>query len=165
MYTPLFTLVLWLTALSGFAQKNAAAIKGSVNKADIEAVTGMALKEPTFEDVDFGRNTYAHYKAVKPRPMNLDVCTISLGLLDRIMYANQLKVDKGMTLNIGRMGQLPGLGDEAFWYDTGQTFGAYTKIGVRKGGRYLSVTLSDSKPGLPRLEAAKQLINKLLPAL
>jgi hypothetical protein len=132
-----------------------------VTKADIEAVTGVALKDPIFTDVDFKRSSIASYRAVKPRPYDAEVCIITLGLLDKIMYEQQVKVDKGM----GYKGALTGFGDSAYWCDLGQGIGAYTKIGVRKGEKYLSVTLTDSKQGLVRPEAVKQLVYKLLSAL
>ena len=78
---------LWLTALSVFAQQPVT-ITHYLKKADIESVTGVALKEPAVEAVDFSRVTIARYRAVKPRPYDAEVCIISLGALDPIQYAN-----------------------------------------------------------------------------
>ena len=141
--------------------KYAAQIRQYVNKGDIEAVTGVALKEPTFEDVDFSRVTITRYRAVKPRPYDAEVCIISLGTLDPIQYASEVKVDKGM----GYKGDLAGLGDKAYWTDLGQGVGAYTKLSVTKGMKLLTVTLTDSKPGLTRLEATRRIVDKILPHL
>jgi hypothetical protein len=156
-----FALLLWFIASASAFAQNAASITNYIKRADIEAVTGVALKEPTFTALDFSRVTLAQYHSVKPRPYDAEVCSISLGELDPVQYAHELKADKGM----GYKGELTGLGDKAYWTDLGQGIGAYTKVSVAKGKKLLSIILTDSKPGLARLEATKQLVNKILPHL
>ena len=156
MLKNLFTAFVLLIHAGAFAQSNL--ISQYVSKADVEAVTGVALKDPTFMDVDFSRGAVARYRAVKPRPYDAEVCIISTGVLDEIMYAQELKIDRGM----GYKGELAGLGDKAYWTDLGQGIGAYTKVSVRKGKKYATVTLTDSRSGLERLEAARQIVTKIL---
>ncbi|MDB5240926.1 MAG: hypothetical protein JWP57_1551 [Spirosoma sp.] len=156
-----FCTFLLLATLSSLAQSKRDLVTQHVNRTDVEAITGVTLKDPKFTDVDFSRETIARYHSVKPRPYDAEVCIISVGRLDPIQYDQQLKVDKGM----GYKGELTGLGDKAYWADLGQGIGAYTKVAVVKGKNILSVTLTDSKPGLTRLEATKQLVNKILPYL
>lgn len=131
----------------------------SVKKTDIEALTGVTLKEPTVEKLAYPTGSITRYRAVKPRPYDAEVCIVTLS--DASAYDQSLKVDKKM----GYQGELSGLGDKAYWTYLGQGIGAYTKVAVKKGQHSVSVVLTDSKPGLARLEATKQLVTKLLSGL